>query len=104
MRMAVVLPAPFSPRRAWTSPPRTSKSIASLATRSPNRLVIPRSSSAGALSVTRGPRLRVGDRRARRGGLVDVDAERAGLDLGLADRDQLGELRRDATPHVGVDG
>ena len=43
IRMAVVLPAPFSPSRAWTSPARTSKSIRSLATRSPKRLVMPRS-------------------------------------------------------------
>ncbi len=54
IRMAVVFPAPFSPSRAWTSPARTSKSIRSLARRSPKRLVMPRSASAGAPGETGG--------------------------------------------------
>ena len=41
----VDLPAPFSPRRQWISPGSTTRSMWSLATRLPNRLVIPRSSS-----------------------------------------------------------
>src|SRR4051812_1617751 len=48
MFIRVDLPAPFSPSRAWISPRRSSKSMASLATSAPNRLVIPRSSSASA--------------------------------------------------------
>src|SRR6266545_1605127 len=50
--MSVLLPAPFSPSREWTSPARTSKSTRSLATTPGKRLVIPRISSidAGGLS------------------------------------------------------
>src|SRR5215207_10500792 len=43
--MRVDLPAPFSPRRAWISPASTVRSMWSLATKLPNRFVIPRSSS-----------------------------------------------------------
>ena len=43
--IAVLLPAPFSPRRAWISPSSTVSEIRSLATRVPNRLVMPRNSS-----------------------------------------------------------
>ena len=43
--MSVDLPAPFSPSRQWISPGSTTRSMWSLATRVPNRLVIPRSSS-----------------------------------------------------------
>src|SRR5918999_492343 len=46
--MRVDLPAPFSPSSAWISPRFSSKSIALFATNEPKRLVIPRSSSAGA--------------------------------------------------------
>src|SRR5829696_7420199 len=48
MFISVVLPAPFSPSRAWISPGRTSRSIRSLATTPGYRLLIPRISSAGA--------------------------------------------------------
>ncbi len=41
----VVLPAPFSPSRACTWPGDTERSIRSLATSEPNRLVMPFSSS-----------------------------------------------------------
>ncbi|MFC5042975.1 hypothetical protein [Ornithinimicrobium kibberense] len=41
----MLLPAPFSPRRAWISPGSTTRSMWSLATRGPNTLVMPRSSS-----------------------------------------------------------
>src|SRR5690606_17710418 len=41
----VLLPAPFSPSRAWISPGSTTRSMWSLATRDPNTLVMPRSSS-----------------------------------------------------------
>src|SRR5215207_1773710 len=46
--MSVDLPAPFSPSSAWISPRFSSNSIALLATSEPKRLVIPRSSRAGA--------------------------------------------------------
>src|SRR5215475_6466517 len=45
MFIRVVLPAPFSPSRARISPGSTVRSIWSLATRLPNRLVMPVSSS-----------------------------------------------------------
>ena len=48
MRVSVLLPAPFSPSSASTSPASTDRSIASLASSDPNRLVIPRSSTSGA--------------------------------------------------------
>src|SRR3954453_13299415 len=44
---SVVLPAPFSPSSAWTSPAAASKSTSSLATTAGKRLVIPRSATAG---------------------------------------------------------
>src|SRR5690242_10910455 len=44
---SVVLPAPFSPSNAWTSPAAASKSTSSLATTAGNRFVIPRSATAG---------------------------------------------------------
>src|SRR5215472_15551860 len=43
--MSVLLPAPFSPSSALISPGWTTRSMWSLATRSPKRLVMPRSSS-----------------------------------------------------------
>src|SRR5437016_3582315 len=43
----VVLPAPFSPRSACTSPAAASKSTCSFATTAGNRFVIPRSATAG---------------------------------------------------------
>src|SRR5215213_4469527 len=46
--MRVDFPAPFSPSSAWISPRFSSKSIALFATSEPKRLVIPRSSRAGA--------------------------------------------------------
>src|SRR3954465_8282584 len=46
--MSVDFPAPFSPSSAWISPRLSSNSIALLATSEPKRLVIPRSSRAGA--------------------------------------------------------
>src|SRR6058998_3817973 len=44
---SVVLPAPFSPRSACTSPAAASKSTCSFATTAGNRFVIPRSATAG---------------------------------------------------------
>src|SRR3954451_1651165 len=43
--MRVLLPAPFSPRRAWISPGSTTRSMASFAVSVPKRFVMPRSSS-----------------------------------------------------------
>src|SRR2546423_14429488 len=50
MFIRVDLPAPFSPSRAWISPGSTTRSMWALATRSPKRLVMPRSSSLSATS------------------------------------------------------
>src|SRR5947199_654102 len=51
MFISVDLPAPFSPRSAWTSPSRRSKSMWSLARMPGNRFVIPRSSRTGPSSM-----------------------------------------------------
>ena len=51
MFISVVLPAPFSPRSAWISPRRTSRSMWSLATTPGKRLVTPRISSAAGRAV-----------------------------------------------------
>ena len=48
MFISVLLPAPFSPSSAWTSPARRSKSTWSLATTPGNALTMPRASRAGA--------------------------------------------------------
>src|SRR3712207_6810625 len=91
----VDLPAPFSPSRQWISPGTMSRSMLSLATRDPNRLVMPRSwrplpvPAAGAemaSAVTSGGRLRLG---------LDLDLARddvglQGVDLGLEIRRDLG--------------
>src|SRR5215210_136820 len=117
MRISVVLPAPFSPRTPCTSARRRLRSILSLATRSPKRLVMPRSSTTGGTSttaaawgdVTRGRSartrlLRGRDDRARRLRLVDVDAEGAAADLRLALLHLVHERLRDASRDRGVDG
>src|SRR3954463_4658027 len=54
--MSVDLPAPFSPRSAWTSPACRSKSTPSLAAIRPKRFVMPRSSSARSMRLL-GPAL-----------------------------------------------
>ena len=48
IRMALVLPAPFGPRKPKLSPGATSKSIASTAVSVPKRLVRPRAWMSGA--------------------------------------------------------
>src|SRR5947207_11224400 len=48
--MSVVLPAPFSPSRAWISPGRTLRSMPLFATTPGYRFVMPRISSAGAVT------------------------------------------------------
>src|SRR5689334_2513231 len=45
--MSVLLPAPFEPINAWISPSAMERSMASLATRPPNRLVTALSSRIG---------------------------------------------------------
>src|ERR687898_274133 len=50
--MSVDLPAPFSPTRAWTSPPRSSNDTSSSARVAPNRLDIPRMARTGAASAS----------------------------------------------------
>src|SRR5262245_62040567 len=51
MFMSVDFPAPFSPRRACTSPGASSKSTSSFARTPGNRFVIPRSSRSGCWSA-----------------------------------------------------
>src|SRR5918912_49962 len=53
MFMRVDLPAPFSPRRAWTSPLASSKSTWSFATTPGKRLVMPFNSRSGASAMAR---------------------------------------------------
>ena len=48
MFISVLLPAPFSPSRAWISPGRIDRSMPSLATTPGKRLLMPRISRAGA--------------------------------------------------------
>ena len=89
--MSVLLPAPFSPSRAWTSPTRTSKSTPSLATTPGKRLTMPRRSTARAAGGagggwTSGARVM---RRFGSAGMCEARDERiaAGLDLvGLTGR------------------
>ena len=52
--MSVVLPAPFSPSRAWTSPPYMAKSMELLATTPENLFVIPFISIKGRAGCCRG--------------------------------------------------
>ena len=53
--ISVVLPAPFSPTRAWMLPRPTAKSTPSFATKAPNRLVMPTISTARSREAKRGP-------------------------------------------------
>src|SRR5215218_3878677 len=57
--MSVLLPAPFSPTRACTSPGCRSKATSSTATTPPNRLVTPSSLKTGDTSVAATPPARV---------------------------------------------
>src|SRR6476619_3244173 len=52
MFIRVLLPAPFSPSKAWISPERRSKSTSSLATMPGKALTMPRASSAGTAGGT----------------------------------------------------
>src|SRR3990172_11604050 len=52
MCMSVVLPAPFSPSRAWTSPARTSRLTRSLAWTPGNALLIPETVRRGGRAET----------------------------------------------------
>src|SRR5205085_3528487 len=73
--MRVLLPAPFSPSRASTSPARPSKSTASLATTSPKRQVTWRPLSSAWASVVRtGASMRVMTEPPRE---VESDGSRA---------------------------
>src|SRR4029453_7670712 len=105
--ISVVLPAPFSPRSAWTSRRRRSRSIESLATIPGKRLVIPRSSRtglsgsaiAGILVLPPRPLQRTGRTidgagRARRPAPSIEDRLFPGGNLDLAARDQLRESVR----------
>jgi hypothetical protein len=52
MRIVVVLPLPFGPRKPKISPLGTSKSTASTAVKSPKRFVSPRTSMAAGAAPT----------------------------------------------------
>ncbi len=85
--MRVLLPAPFSPSRAWISPLRSSKSTPSLATTPGKRLTMPRISTASGLGAAGASLM---------GWLASCNEEArdervvAGLDIGVA----TGEARR----------
>src|SRR5690349_18752789 len=100
--MSVDLPAPFSPRRAWTSPARRSKSTPSLATMRPKRFVIPRSSSAASIAGLAGAahRVRRGDLPGREL-LLDRRDLRLVLRADLADLADPDAVVRDGVQRVG---
>ncbi len=105
MRISVVLPAPFSPSRAWTSPRPTSRSTLVVGDEVPEPLGDPR-----AELDDRRPRAPGSDRSAvepapatvatRAARLVDVDPERPGLDRLLF----LLDLRQEVRWHAAGDG
>src|SRR6185436_16814082 len=88
MRMAVDLPAPFSPTMAWMVPGATARLTRSLASTSPNLLVISRSSSIAGFLL--GHRVR--------------DLDLAADDLGLGRLDLLDHAGRDELGVVLVHG
>src|ERR1700722_16394556 len=96
--MSVVFPAPFSPRRAWTCPGATERLIPSLATRGPNRLVMPLSSS----STCGRPLLDRALGRRLDGAALDARLDRLQLRLQRG-RDRAGEVveRREHGAAVG---
>src|SRR3984957_11504882 len=96
--MSVVFPAPFSPRRAWTCPGATERLIPSLATRGPNRLVMPLSSS----STGGRPLLDRALGRRLDGAALDARLDRLQLRLQRG-RDRAGEVveRREHGAAVG---
>src|SRR2546425_8536447 len=69
IRMSVDFPAPFSPSRAWTSPPRTSKLTSFSAGNPAKDLAMPCSST---MLVTRRPPCQIGP-PALRGKAVTTD-------------------------------
>src|SRR5215207_1547812 len=103
--MSVDLPAPFSPRRAWISPRRSSRSILSFATRAPKRLVTPSSCSAsGSVTVLLLHRVRDVGQLAARDLLLDlVDLRLVLLALGV-DLAEAGAARLDVEDRVGALG
>src|SRR5215217_3009747 len=91
MRMAVDLPAPFSPTMAWMVPGFTARLTRSFACTSPKRLVMSRSSSMAVLWA-----------RLLRHGVRDLDL--AGDDPGLGGLDLADHVRRDELLVVLVHG
>ena len=65
MRMVVVLPEPFGPRKPYTAPCGTSRSMPSTAAWSPNRLVRPTVAMAAEVTERPGPRSGSSDPRRR---------------------------------------
>src|SRR5512143_450279 len=103
MRIVVVLPLPFGPRKPQTSPRRTRRSMWSTATLSPKDFVSPLTSiasgpaaagSAGDPDIDRLPRAQAGRRVALRLRLDHEDQFRAAL-VAVDDRRRELGLRRD---------
>src|SRR3982750_4253624 len=90
--MSVLFPAPFSPSRQWICPGSTTRSMRSLATRDPKRLVMPRSSNftcgppAAPLWPRTGPAYASGTISGMQGDEGAPDARRAGATLSRRSR------------------
>src|SRR5438094_212584 len=99
MFISVLLPAPFSPSRAWISPDSSSKSTWSFATTPGNALTIPLAATAGVADAW-GAAV-IGPPLARRRGLAGHEPEQAhrlriGVEVLVAGLVGLGlDLRRD---------
>jgi hypothetical protein len=99
MFISVVLPAPFSPSKAWISPPETSTVTSSFATTPGNRFVMPFSSRCmtapaehsqganGVCSEARTPEMRKGAGSPRHPSRVAIGAPLGGV-VGGIDRDR----------------
>src|SRR3970282_892814 len=99
MFISVDFPAPFSPRRACTSPRRRSKSTLSFARMAGNCFTIPRISRMGGVLTGRGFYDSRPVQRETRGGLASAPRRRARLSergrrLDFAVDDELLELQR----------
>src|ERR1700737_2068801 len=105
--MSVLLPAPFSPSTAWTSPSHTVMSMLSLATRLKKRLVSPRPSRRGRpRSVSRVAALRGASTLVMVGppmlGSLAVDHPRdGGEDALLHNGDRLADVDGEAALGIG---
>ena len=111
MRMKVVLPLPLGPRKPQISPRCTWRSMWSTAVRSPNRLVMPRTSMARSFGITVEPQEHVDglagvELRGHGGVEGDLDHEDELAAALAAVDDRRGELRagRDEAARVPASG